>query len=36
MFGPEGLGFQRINIACPRDTLHLALTQLKNAVAELQ
>lgn len=36
MFGPEGLGFQRINIACPRETLNLALTQLKDAVAELR
>lgn len=31
MFGPEGEGFQRINIACPRATLERALTQLKHA-----
>ncbi len=36
MFGPEGLGFQRINIACPRETLSLALTQLKAAIEELK
>ncbi len=35
MFGPEGLGFQRINIACPREVLTLALTQLRNAVTDL-
>ncbi len=32
MFGPEGEGFQRINIACPRVTLERALTRLKHAV----
>ena len=34
MFGPEGLGFQRINIACPRETLSFALTSLHNAIEE--
>ncbi len=34
MFGPEGLGFQRINIACPRETLTLALNQLRDAITE--
>lgn len=34
MFGPEGLGFQRINIACPRETLTLALTSLHDAIEE--
>ncbi|MGB8455251.1 MAG: MalY/PatB family protein [Anaerocolumna sp.] len=34
MFGTEGLGFQRINIACPRETLTLALTRLRDALAE--
>ena len=29
MFGPDGEGFQRINIACPRATLQQALTQLE-------
>jgi cystathionine beta-lyase len=32
MFGDEGAGFQRINIACPRDTLKRALDRLKEAV----
>jgi len=32
MFGPEGSGFQRINIACPRETLVKALKQLKVAI----
>ncbi|MFU0827471.1 MAG: Cystathionine beta-lyase PatB [Lachnoclostridium sp.] len=36
MFGPEGKGFQRVNIACPRETLSRALYQLKGAVDELR
>ncbi len=32
MFGPEGSGFQRINVACPRVTLQRALEQLEKAV----
>jgi cystathionine beta-lyase len=32
MFGPEGKGFERINIACPRSTLEKALRQLEQAV----
>jgi cystathionine beta-lyase len=32
MFGDEGRGFQRINIACPREILGKALTQLENAI----
>jgi cystathionine beta-lyase len=32
MFGEEGKGFQRINIACPRSLLKKALEQLENAV----
>jgi cystathionine beta-lyase len=32
MFGPEGEGFQRINIACTRATLERAFSQLKQAV----
>lgn len=32
LFGPEGSGFQRINIACTRETLTQALNQLKNAI----
>lgn len=35
MFGPEGSGFQRINIACPRATLEKALLQLEAAVKGL-
>ena len=35
MFGPEGEGFQRINIACPRATLEKAFGQLKCAVEGL-
>ncbi len=34
IFGKEGEGFQRINIACPRETLKKALEQLKEAVDE--
>ena len=36
MFGPEGSGFQRINIACPRATLEKAFMQLKQAVEKLE
>lgn len=32
MFGPDGEGFQRINIACPRRVLEKALVQLWRAV----
>lgn len=35
MFGPEGEGFQRINIACPRSTIKQALLQLEQAVGTL-
>ncbi|MDR3091870.1 MAG: pyridoxal phosphate-dependent aminotransferase [Clostridiales bacterium] len=31
MFGPEGAGFQRVNIACPRAVLEEALDKLKKA-----
>ena len=33
IFGPEGEGFARINIACPRTLLELALDQLRSALA---
>lgn len=33
IFGSSGEGFERINIACPRETLQKALEQLKNAMA---
>lgn len=32
MFGPEGSGFQRFNIACPRALLERAMEQLKEAI----
>ena len=32
LFGEEGEGFQRINIACPRSVLEKALCQLRDAV----
>lgn len=35
MFGPEGLGFQRINAACPRSVLRDALERLKAAVKNI-
>lgn len=35
MFGPSGVDFQRVNIACPRATLELALDKLKAAVDNL-
>lgn len=34
IFGDAGRGFQRINVACPRKTLELALTKLERAVNE--
>ncbi|MFW6381134.1 MAG: MalY/PatB family protein [Bacillota bacterium] len=34
-FGREGLGFERINIACPRSQLKKGLQQLKQAVEQL-
>jgi cystathionine beta-lyase len=33
-FGPGGEGFQRINLACPREILRKALEQLKEAFSE--
>lgn len=36
MFGPSGADFQRVNIACPRATLELALDKLKAAVDNLK
>lgn len=32
MFGPEGEGFERMNIACPRAVVKKALVQLKQAI----
>ena len=33
-FGPEGAGFQRVNIACPKSVLERALSQLEDAVSQ--
>lgn len=35
IFGSEGAGFQRINMACPRATLEEALTRLADALREI-
>ena len=32
MFGPEGEGFERVNITCPRSVLQRAMEQLEKAV----
>lgn len=34
IFGEAGRGFQRINVACPRQTLEFALTKLERAINE--
>jgi len=36
MFGEGGAGFQRINIACPKETLKKALEQLETAILSLK
>ena len=36
MFGKEGEGFMRLNVACPRATLEKALKQLEQAVMDLK
>lgn len=36
IFGPEGEGFQRMNIACPRSILAEALDRIKDAISRLQ
>jgi cystathionine beta-lyase len=35
IFGPEGEGFERMNIACPRSILADALERIKNAIGSL-
>jgi cystathionine beta-lyase len=35
-FGPEGEGFERINIACPRSILVEALGRIKDAIENLE
>ena len=32
MFGEEGIGFQRMNIACPRSVIEKAMIQMKNGL----
>ena len=32
IFGKAGLGFQRVNVACPRKVLETALCRLKAAI----
>ena len=32
MFGEEGIGFQRMNIACPRAVIEKAMNQMKNGL----
>jgi cystathionine beta-lyase len=34
MFGPEGNGFERINIACPRSMLQEALVRMQRALSD--
>lgn len=36
VFGPDGSGFERFNIACPRATLRQALEQLERAVQSVR
>ena len=36
LFGPLGRGFQRINLACARETIEKALLRFKNAVEEVR
>jgi len=36
LFGPEGLGFERFNIACPRSILAEALDRMKTVIATLE
>lgn len=36
MFGAGGEGFQRINIACPKSILEMAMLQLKQAINDFQ
>jgi cysteine-S-conjugate beta-lyase len=35
LFGPEGEGFERINLACPRPLLIDALERIKQAIARI-
>jgi cystathionine beta-lyase len=36
LFGPEGEGFERLNLACPRSILVEALKRIKNAIQRLE
>ena len=35
MFGTGGEGFMRMNVACPKQRLEIALKQLKNAIFQI-
>ena len=35
IFGPEGSGFARINVACPRSLVEQAMSRLKDAITSL-
>ncbi|MDE6852506.1 MAG: aminotransferase, partial [Lachnospiraceae bacterium] len=35
IFGRSGVGFQRINVACPREILERALNQIRDALGSL-
>jgi cysteine-S-conjugate beta-lyase len=35
IFGDEGIGFERINIACPRSILDEALSRMRDAIRSL-
>jgi cystathionine beta-lyase len=36
MFGPEGEGFERFNIACPRSLLTEALERIRDLIEQLE
>jgi cysteine-S-conjugate beta-lyase len=36
IFGPEGEGFERINLACPRAIVDRALDQITAAISDLK
>ena len=35
IFGPEGEGFERMNVACPRSVLADALERIRNAINQV-
>jgi cystathionine beta-lyase len=36
IFGPEGSGFIRLNLACPREIIEKALQRLKSSIEQLE